>query len=210
MQQAEWFFNARCQIKLLLLKPSNDFSYNSGGKSSPHNGLQSPPTLHPVSFPPSSTLPVPYPLKSEWLVPSPPSGPCWHITSSVKTSRTTTTCFIYLLYLFFCCSTLSWRRQWHPTPVLSPGKSHGRRSLVGCSPWGHTELDTTERLHFHFSFHALKEMATQSSILAWRIPGTGEPGGLQSLLSQRVGYNLVTNAFDQLLCSLVLDSGTRI
>ena len=30
----------------------------------------------------------------------------------------------------------SWRRQWHPTPVLLPGKSHGRRSLVGCSPWG--------------------------------------------------------------------------
>ena len=29
------------------------------------------------------------------------------------------------------------RRQWHPTPVLLPGKSHGRRSLVGCSPWGH-------------------------------------------------------------------------
>ena len=37
-----------------------------------------------------------------------------------------------------------WRRQWHPTPVLLPGKSHGRRSLVGCSPWGHTESDTTE------------------------------------------------------------------
>jgi len=39
---------------------------------------------------------------------------------------------------------LSWRRQWHPTPVLLPGKSHGRRSLVGCSPWGRTESDTTE------------------------------------------------------------------
>ena len=38
----------------------------------------------------------------------------------------------------------SWRRQWHPTPVLLPGKSHGRRSLVGCSPWGRTESDTTE------------------------------------------------------------------
>ena len=37
-----------------------------------------------------------------------------------------------------------WRRQWHPTPVLLPGKPHGRRSLVGCSPWGHTESDTTE------------------------------------------------------------------
>ena len=44
------------------------------------------------------------------------------------------------------------RRQWHPTPVLLPGKSHGRRSLVGCSPWGREESGTTERLHFHFSF----------------------------------------------------------
>ena len=127
------------------------------------------------------------------------------------------------------------RRQWHPTPVLLPGKSHGRRSLVGCSPWGLEESDTTERLHFHFSlsctgegnsnplqysclenptdrggwratshgvakswtrlsdftftfhFHALeKEMATHSSVLAWRIPGTGEPGMLQFMGSQRV------------------------
>ena len=37
-----------------------------------------------------------------------------------------------------------WRRQWQPTPVLLPGKSRGRRGLVGCCPWGHTELDTTE------------------------------------------------------------------
>ena len=41
------------------------------------------------------------------------------------------------------------RRQWHPTPVLLPGKSHGQRSLVGCHPWGHEELDMAERLHFH-------------------------------------------------------------
>ena len=41
--------------------------------------------------------------------------------------------------------------EWHPTPVLLPGKSHGWRSLVGCSPWGSEELDKTERLHFHFS-----------------------------------------------------------
>ena len=41
--------------------------------------------------------------------------------------------------------------QWQPTPVLLPGKSHGWRSLVGCSPWGREESDTTERLHFHFS-----------------------------------------------------------
>ena len=42
-------------------------------------------------------------------------------------------------------------RRWHPTPVFLPGKSHGRRGLVGCSPWGHEESDTTARLHFHFS-----------------------------------------------------------
>ena len=79
-------------------------------------------------------------------------------------------------------------RQWHPTPVLLPGKSHGPRSLVGCSPWGREESDTTERLHFHF--HALeKEMATHSSVLAWRIPGTGEPGGLLSMGSHRVRHD---------------------
>ena len=43
------------------------------------------------------------------------------------------------------------RRQWQPSPVLLPGKSHGQRSLVGCSPWGLWESDMTERLHFHFS-----------------------------------------------------------
>ena len=42
------------------------------------------------------------------------------------------------------------RRQWQPTPVLLPGKSHGRRSLVGCSQWGHKESDMTEWLCFHF------------------------------------------------------------
>ena len=50
-----------------------------------------------------------------------------------------------------------WRRQWHPTLVLLPGKSHGRRSLVGCSPWGREESDTTERLHFHFSLSCTGE-----------------------------------------------------
>ena len=44
-----------------------------------------------------------------------------------------------------------------PTPVLLPGKSHGRRSLVGCSPWGREESDMTERLHFHFSLSRIGE-----------------------------------------------------
>ena len=52
---------------------------------------------------------------------------------------------------------MSWRRQWHPTPVLLPGKSHGRRSLVGCRPWGREESDTTERLYFHFSLSCIGE-----------------------------------------------------
>ena len=47
------------------------------------------------------------------------------------------------------------RRQWHPTPVRLPGKSHGRRSLVGCSPWGYKESDMTTRLHFHFSLSCI-------------------------------------------------------
>ena len=139
-----------------------------------------------------------------------------------------------------------------------PRKSHGQRSLVGCSPWSSYKSDMTERLHFHFSlscigegngnslqcsclenprdggawwaaiygvaqsrtqlkrlssssssihgvakswtplsdftftshFHALeKKMATHSSILAWRSPGTGEPGGLPSMGSHRVGHD---------------------
>ena len=45
---------------------------------------------------------------------------------------------------------ISWRRKWQPTPVFLPGKSHGQRNLVGYSPWGCKESDTTERLHFHF------------------------------------------------------------
>ena len=84
------------------------------------------------------------------------------------------------------------RRQWQSTPVLLPGGSHGRRSLVGCSPWGREESDMTERplSLFTFHFHALeKEMATHSNVLAWRIPGTGEPGGLPSMGSHRVGHD---------------------
>ena len=54
-------------------------------------------------------------------------------------------------------TVLFWRRQWHPTPVLLHGKSHGWRSLVGCSPWGRYESNSTERLHFHFSLSCIGE-----------------------------------------------------
>ena len=61
------------------------------------------------------------------------------------------------LYLQLVGATLCRRRQWHPTPVLLPGKSHGRRNLVGCSPWGCEESETTEQLHFHFSLSCIGE-----------------------------------------------------
>ena len=77
-----------------------------------------------------------------------------------------------------------------PTPVLLPGKSHGRRSLVGCSPWGRYSRTRLSDFSFTFHFHALeKEMATHSSVLAWRIPGMGEPHGLPSMGSHRVGHD---------------------
>ena len=81
------------------------------------------------------------------------------------------------------------RRQWQPTPVLLPGKSHGRGSLVA-SVHGITKSRIRlSDLTFTFHFHALeKEMATHSSVLAWWIPGTGELGGLPSMGSHRVGH----------------------
>ena len=54
------------------------------------------------------------------------------------------------------------RRKWQPTPEFLPGKSHGRRKLVGYSPWGRKESDMTEQLHFHFSLSLL-----QIYILRW-------------------------------------------
>ena len=79
----------------------------------------------------------------------------------------------------------------HPTPVLLPGKSHGWRSLVGYTVRGVAQSQTgLSDFTFTFYFHALeKEMATHSSVLAWRIPGTGEPGGLLSMGSHRVGHD---------------------
>ena len=83
-----------------------------------------------------------------------------------------------------------WRRQWHPIPVLLPGKSHGRRSLVGCSHEVAKSRTQLSNFTLTFHIHALeKEMATHSSVLAWRIPRTGEPGRLLSMGSHRVGHD---------------------
>ena len=62
---------------------------------------------------------------------------------------------------------ISWRRKWQPTPIFLPGKSHGWRSLVGSSPWGCKESDTTEQLHFH-SLLRRKVMTNLHSILKSR------------------------------------------
>ena len=61
---------------------------------------------------------------------------------------------------FFPLLHLPRRRQWQLTPVLLllPGESHGWKSLVGSSPWGHKESDTTERLHFHFSLSQFSQI----------------------------------------------------
>ena len=73
---------------------------------------------------------------------------------------------IFIILIFFLMNTivqlkfakrLCQRRQWHPTSVLLPEKSHGRRSLLVCSPWVAKELDTTERLHFQFSLSCIGE-----------------------------------------------------
>ena len=85
---------------------------------------------------------------------------------------------------------MQWRRQWQPTPVLLPGKSHGWRSLVGTVHGVAKSQTRLNNFNFTFHFHALeKEMATRSSFLAWRIPGTAEPGGLPSMGSHRVGHD---------------------
>ena len=81
--------------------------------------------------------------------------------------------FFYFTILYWFCHTLTWIHHrcnlflnlyregvknvtlicfLLPTPVLLPGKSHGRRSLVGCSPWGRKESDMTQQLRFHFTF----------------------------------------------------------
>ena len=62
-------------------------------------------------------------------------------------------CTVYLPWV----GKIPWRRKWQPTPVFSRGESHGWRSLMGYTPPGRKESDTTERLHFHFSLSCMGE-----------------------------------------------------
>ena len=96
----------------------------------------------------------------------------------------TGTSWVTTIWFCHCFSKKPWTtckwmsRAVAPTPVLLPGKSHGCRNLVGCSPWGRKSRTRLSDFTFTFHFPALeKEMATHSSVLAWRIPGMGEPGG---------------------------------
>ena len=77
-----------------------------------------------------------------------------------------------------------------PTPVLLPGKSHGWRSLVGYSPWGCEESDTTEQLHFHFSLSCTGE-GNGNPLQYSRLENPRDRGAwwLPSMGSHRVGHN---------------------
>ena len=94
---------------------------------------------------------------------------CHSILLSLQPACTALSCTLCVACdhrAFTCAAPSSWdtafpicqmARRWRPTPVLLPGKSHGWRSLVGCSPWGLKESDTTERIHFHFSLSCVGE-----------------------------------------------------
>ena len=83
---------------------------------------------------------------------------CFHLLAIVNSAVMNIVVQVsVLLDIYPEVELLDWRRQWQSTPVLLPGKSHGWRSLVGCSPWGREESDTTERLHCHFSLSCIGE-----------------------------------------------------
>ena len=83
---------------------------------------------------------------------------CWCPIFSVSHIEETVFSPLYCFFYLLCHRLIDHRRrQWQPNPVLLPRKSHGWRSLVGCSPWGREELDTIEWLHFHFSLSCIGE-----------------------------------------------------
>ena len=97
-------------------------------------------------------------------------------------------CYLSLKFsLLYVIINISRRRQWHPTPVLLPGKSHGRRSLEGCSPWGRWGSDMTERLHFHFSLSCTGE--GNGNPLQCSCLENPRDGGAWSMGSHKIGHN---------------------
>ena len=100
-------------------------------------------------------------------------------------------CFFLLLLLILTSDI-----KWQPTPVFLPGESHGRRSLVGYSPRvaeSRTRLSDFTLLCLPKRLRSEKAMAPHSNALAWGIPWTEEPGGLQSMGSLGVGHDWVTS-----------------
>ena len=106
---------------------------------------------------------------------------------------------------------IPWRRKRQPTPVLLPGKSHGRRSLAGYSPWGREELDTTDVTSLSlFTFMHWRRKCQPTPVF---LPGESQgqdPGGLPSMGSHRVGHNsrdlaaaklLINGAYSMRMCS---------
>ena len=94
------------------------------------------------------------------------------------------------LKLFTTGNDVHRRRQWHPTPVLLPGKSHGWRSLVGCSPWGRwVRHDWMTSLSLFTFMHWRRKWQPTPVFFAWRIPGTAEPDGLPSMGLPRVRHD---------------------
>ena len=67
---------------------------------------------------------------------------------------------------------IPWRREWLPTPVFLPEKSHGQRSLVGCSPWGHKESDMTEQQSTHTHTQLLLLLSRFSPVRLCATPQT--------------------------------------
>ena len=94
---------------------------------------------------------------------------------------------------------LFWRRKWQPTPVFLPRESRVQRTLMGCCPWGHKSQSRLKGLNMHActgegngnstGYWILQLDTGYSSVLAWRIPGTEEPGGLPPVVSHRVGHD---------------------
>ena len=114
----------------------------------------------------------------------------WHGASGTEAQQKA------LIYLYFQCGEFCplkllesrYTKATHSSTL--PGKSHGRKSLEAAVHGVAKSRAQLSDFTFTFHVHALeKEMATHCSVLAWRIPGTAEPGGLPSMGSHRVGHD---------------------